>query len=275
MTPQPPSRIGDRAEETVPAETLLHLQKMEACALLAVGVVHDINNILQSGRLAAEAIGRRREELQEAIAPVLEAIEMASALTRELFEFVRSKTTAAHAVDLREVGINVVRLMGRTLPVTIKLVVRLPENIWPVLLSAGQCAQVLLNLLVNARDAMPDGGVLTVQIVNHRVTPRTIERCRPSDQHSPPLHPGDYVALRVKDTGTGVPLDRRTRIYEPFWTSKEAVGGGIGLGLTLCHSIVGGAGGTILVEGNGKAGAIFTVLLPRHHEEALAASTPP
>jgi two-component system cell cycle sensor histidine kinase/response regulator CckA len=267
MTPQLPSTIHNTAEENITAEKLVYLQKMEAFALLAVGVVHDLNNALQNARLTAEAFGQTGDKPLEAAAQILEDIDVASSFTRALLDIVRRQTPSARAIDLGDTTTRVLRFIGRTLPETIRLVARVAKNVWPVLLSDGQCEQILLNLLVNARDAMPAGGVLTVEVANRRVTRRTIEKYRMSDWPSPSIFRGDYVVLRVKDTGTGIPKEVQAQIYQPFWTSKEA-SAGTGIGLTLCHSIIAAAGGAIFAESNGRVGTVFTVLLPRHRERA-------
>src|SRR5580698_1982260 len=184
MTPQLPSTTHNTVEENITEEKLLYLQKMEAFALLAVGVVHDLNNALQSARLTAEAFSeafsQTGDKPLEAAAQILEDIDVASSFTRALLDIVRRQTPAARAVDLGDAVARILRFVGHTLPETIRLVARLAKKIWPVLLSDGQCEQILLNLLVNARDAMPAGGVLTVEVANRRVTRRTIEKYRMS-----------------------------------------------------------------------------------------------
>ncbi len=242
---------------------------MQLSAVLAVGLVHDFNNVLQSVRLGAEAIGKSRYQdahAQEVVASMLDAVGVAGSLTRQLLACGRRERPTAAATDVGRAVSRVLRLMGQTLPEAIEIVGPAATQLWPVLMEVGRCEQIVLNLLINARDAMPDGGRLKIEAFNRLVTKSAIKR------HKFTISEGEYVTLRVCDSGGSFSDADTSRIFEPFQTSKISTGG-TGLGLSVCSSIVRAAKGEIHARRNSSGGATFTVLLPRYYDH-LTTSMP-
>jgi two-component system, cell cycle sensor histidine kinase and response regulator CckA len=238
-------------------EELRQAQRLEAVGRLAGGIAHDFNNLLTaiSGFTAFALAGLDSRDLEGARADVAEvgrAAERAATLTQQLLAFSRSQPGLAESVDLndivRELGAMLGRLIGEHIEVSIDLADDLPA----VEVDPGHMQQVIANLTINARDAMPSGGRLTIST-------RVIE------------HEGaTHVELAVADTGHGMDGGTRDRIFEPFFTTKP-VGEGTGLGLSSVYGIVRGAGGTVVVETEPRRGSTFRVLLPPRHRGAAAA----
>ena len=254
-----------RAEEERAAleAQLRQVQKMEAIGRLAGGVAHDFNNILTSILSTAELMKGElapghpcRADAEQIEEDALRASE----LTRQLLAFARRQMVAPKAVRVDERASGMEKMLCRVLGENVILVTEFAEDCWPVLIDPGQLEQVIVNLAVNARDAMPDGGRLTISAENVRVA--TDERCGE-------LSPGDYVLMTVSDSGGGMSSEVLTRIFEPFFTTKGARG--VGLGLATCYGIVRQAGGEVLVESTPGAGSRFHVYLPR---AAAAAAEP-
>jgi signal transduction histidine kinase/ActR/RegA family two-component response regulator len=254
-----------RADEAVRAmgEQLAHAQKMEGIGRLAGGVAHDFNNLLTvilSHAHLAEAELREGDPLRELVAPIREAAQRASTLTRQLLAFARRQVIQPRVVDLGVVVRDMSGLLQRVLGETIAVRSELADGLWPVRIDVGQLEQVLVNLAVNARDAMPGGGRLTIGAVNEPVAADGAAR------HG--VASGDWVRLSVADTGHGMDAETLRRAFEPFFTTKGERG--TGLGLATCHGIVQQAGGRIRVESAPGAGATFHLLLPRHTGAATA-----
>jgi PAS domain S-box-containing protein len=248
-------------------EQLRHAQKMEAVGRLAGGVAHDFNNLLTAIRgnvemalLELTQSSPLRTELEQ----VLQAAETAASLTQQLLTFSRRQAHAPRVVELNHLVDNNVRLLQRLLGSAIEIVTSLDPDLWPVRVDPGQVDQLLMNLAVNARDAMPQGGVLRVTTHNHEVSSGR------ATTHG--VTPGRYVALTVSDTGTGMDDATRARIFEPFFTTKE-LGQGTGLGLSTVYGIVQQSGGFIDVESAPGEGSTFRILLP-HVEQTEAAAAP-
>jgi CheY-like chemotaxis protein len=230
---------------------------MEAVGRLAGGIAHDFNNLLTVitgrsrlllGRLAPDDPLRRGVEIIDATA------ERAGLLTRQLLAFSRKQVLSPAVLDLNEVVTGVTDLLRRLIGETIDLDVRLAPSPGRVRVDRGQIEQVLVNLVVNARDAMPRGGRITIE--TSRVVPTA-----PRDGGPPGLAPGSSVRLAVTDTGTGMDAGTRARIFEPFFTTKEP-GKGTGLGLATVYGIVTQSGGRLEVESEPGAGSAFTIFLP-------------
>jgi signal transduction histidine kinase len=244
-------------------EELQHAQKMEAVGLLAGGVAHDFNNLLLVMLVYAEML---RDECGTAdpkypeLVEIVHAIDRAQALTRQLLAFSRKQPTEPVVLNLGDVITGFHSMLRRTLPASIEIVTLSPDEIWPVLADKGLLEQVLMNLAVNARDAMPDGGRFEVAIENRRI--------EQSSDHGVPA--GDYVAARISDTGTGIAPEHLERIFDPFFTTKER-GRGTGLGLSMCYGIIAQAGGQLTVESKPGAGTSFHILLPRTDRPAQQA----
>ena len=263
------TEIKQAAEERVRLEDQLReAQKMESVGRLAAGVAHDFNNLLTPMLGYAEMLldetpinGRHREELQE----IKQAAERARDLTRQLLAFGRKQILSLKPVDLRSVIVGFEKLLRRTVREDIRIDVRLPHTLGMTRADAGQIEQVLMNLAVNAQDAMPEGGLLQLELADVVV----------GDTHpgapAEPL-PGSYITLVVRDSGCGMDHTTLDRICEPFYTTKEH-GKGTGLGLSTVYGIVKQHGGHLRIDSSPGQGSTFTVFLPRM--EMPADSTQP
>ena len=257
---QPPLVIALARDVTQRAQLELQLrqsQKMQAIGRLAGGVAHDFNNLLTAIKGHADLLlqelpeeGAGHGDLQE----ILKASERAAGLTRQLLAFTRQQVFKPEVLDLNAVVNDMERMLSRLIGEQIDLVTR-PGDIGLVRGDRGQLEQVLLNLVVNARDAMPAGGRLTIETANETVTPDAAAVYAF-------FRPGEYVVLSVTDTGVGMDADTMTRVFEPFFTTKEQ-GQGTGLGLSTAYGIVKQSDGFIFVESAPGAGTAFRVLLPR------------
>lgn len=237
-------------------EQLRQSQRLESIGLLAGGVAHDFNNLLTAitgyGELARASLVRDthvRDDLDE----VLRAAGRASDLTRQLLAFGRRQTMVSETVDLNEVVERTQALVTRLLDVDIEVVCLLDSELGAVHADPGQLEQVLLNLALNARDAMDAGGTLTFATCNETVEP------------GEPIPPGDYVVVSVADTGHGIDPEVRERLFEPFFTTKE-LGKGTGLGLAVVFGIVDQSRGHVVVRSEPGRGSEFRVMLPRTDE---------
>ena len=245
-----PTVIGVLVEDTTARKELeLQLaqsQKMEAVGRLAGGVAHDFNNLLTViksystmllGALEGDA---RREDVKEIDA----AADRAAALTRQLLAFSRRQMMQPRALRLNAVVTDIEKMLRRLIGEDVVLVTRLDPDLWLVHADPGQIEQVVVNLAVNARDAMPSGGRLTIETTN-------VAR-----------DDGDYVVLAISDTGVGMTPEVRGHLFEPFFTTKEQ-GKGTGLGLSTVYGIVKQSGGDIDVQAEPGAGSRFSIALPR------------
>jgi len=233
-------------------------QKLEAIGHLARGVAHDFNNILtviQGHQHLIQAERRLPPKAADSVAQIGVAAERAAELTRQLLTFSRRQPLEARLLDMNEVIGRLTQMLRRVMGEDIRLRVFCSRRACGVMADAGMMEQVLLNLAVNARDAMPHGGCLTVRTEHRRL--RSLPPGAPGS-----AGPGSYVALTVRDTGDGIPPENLERIFEPFFTTKSA-GKGTGLGLATVRSIVEQHGGWIEVESRLSGGTAFRVLLPR------------
>jgi len=237
---------------------LLHAQKMEAIGRLAGGVAHDFNNLLSVihgyteillRRFSAENPARREAER------VLHATERAALLTQQLLALGRKQVLAPRVLDLNSVLRDMDRVLPRLVREDIELVIRKEAELWRVRADPAQMEQVIVNLAVNARDAMASGGRLTLETKNVELDHSLLRR-------DPSLPPGRYVVLTVSDTGIGMDAETRAKIFEPFFTTKE-IGKGTGLGLATVYGIVQQSGGHISVDSEPGKGSTFRVYLPQ------------
>lgn len=249
-------------------EQLLHSQKMEAVGRLAGGVAHDFNNLLNVIVGYAELLARSlppRDSRRSRIEQILQAATRAGALTGRLLAFSRKQVLQPKVVDVNAAVGETEQMLRRVIGEDVELVLHLGQKRGNVRVDPGQLEHVLLNLAVNARDAMPRGGVLTLATAEAEVGR---EASGPA-----PRSPGRYVVLSVTDTGVGMDAETRARVFEPFFTTKPA-GEGTGLGLATVYGIVQRSGGFVTVESEPQRGSTFRVYLP-HVDEPPEATLPP
>jgi PAS domain S-box-containing protein len=241
------------------AETeLRHSQKMESVGRLAGGVAHDFNNLLTAidgFATLSQAAMPQGSPAWEDIEQIKIATQRAAALTRQLLVFGRRQASEVRHVDLSELLSRMERLLHPLIGETIRLELRLSPEPAVVRVDAGQIEQVVVNLVVNARDAMPAGGRIIIET-------RRMELDDAFRREHAGTAPGRYVMFSVTDSGVGIPADIQTRIFEPFFTTKE-VGKGTGLGLATCYAIVKQHGGNIWCYSEMGRGTTFKVYLPR------------
>jgi signal transduction histidine kinase/ActR/RegA family two-component response regulator len=253
----------DEAEEHV-----RQLQKMEALGQLTGGVAHDFNNLLQAVRSSLhmlEAGGELRgAESRRALKVASQAVDRGATLTQHLLAFARRQRLAPAPVDLGAQVLGMATLLERTLGGAIRIRIDRDADVPPALVDPHQFDIALLNLAINARDAMPDGGTLTIAVTSLRVG-------MACEETSPALEPGGYVAVTVRDSGAGMPPDVLARACEPFFTTKP-VGQGSGLGLSMVHGLTAQSGGGIRLESHPGLGTAVTLYLPHAPVESPAES---
>ncbi|MBI4862801.1 MAG: PAS domain-containing protein [Candidatus Riflebacteria bacterium] len=241
--------------------SLAQARKLESVGLLAGGVAHEFNNILTTilgySELMAEGFSRG-DPLASDLAEIRTSADRAVRLTSQLLAFARRQLLEPRAVDLNRVVTDLAAMLGRLIGEHIELRLDLAEDLGRVWIDPGQLEQVIVNLTVNARDALPDGGTLTFR------TAAFVSGAGPTD-----LGPGPYVILAVTDTGRGMDEATRARVFEPFFTTKPR-GQGTGLGLSMVHGIVEQSGGRIWCQSEPGRGTTFTLCLPRVEDSAEA-----
>jgi signal transduction histidine kinase len=258
-----------RAEQRRTAEALVEsqnqlrqAQKLEAIGRLAGGIAHDFNNLLTVILGFADLVladlesdNQHREDVQE----IRNAAARAVDLTRQLLAFSRQQVLDPAVVNLGGVVEDVARLLKRVIGADIVISTTTPPDLWLVKADRTQLDQIVMNLAVNARDAMRSGGTLSLETANVVIT-------EPGGRNQPPT-PGMYVMLRTRDSGEGIPADVLPKIFEPFFTTKLT---GSGLGLSMVYGIVQQSGGRIFVDSTPGAGTAFTIYLPRATEGDIA-----
>jgi len=242
-------------------EAQLHqAQKMEAVGLLTSGIAHDFNNLLMivSGNITLLEADLDTDDArrQRFIASALSGCERASELSKRLLSFVRREPVDPQSVDINEVIARTSDLAWHSLGDRIATTSRLSDDLWPVFVDPNQLETALLNLALNARDAMEGGGRLTVETINCQVD-------EASDDTHPGIAPGDYVAISIGDTGSGMPPEVRDKAFDPFFTTKEA-GKGTGLGLSQVNGFVTRFGGRCIIDSEPGRGTTVKLYLPRH-----------
>lgn len=246
-----------RAAEALRASQLQlqQSQKLEAVGQLAGGVAHDFNNLL-TAILGYTDLSLRRNDVEDPVRRNLEetkkAAERAASLIRQLLAFSRKQILEPKVLDLNVVVKDMHKMLTRLIGENIDLATKQADDLGIVKADPCQVEQIIVNLVVNARDAMPRGGKVTIETANV-----TLEELKHVS-----IQPGPYVMLAVSDTGTGIDEETQTRIFEPFFTTKE-VGKGTGLGLSTVYGIVKQSGGNIWVYSEPEVGTVFKVYLPR------------
>ena len=253
--------VRDITERVQMEQHLRQSQKMDAVGRLAGGVAHDFNNLLTVINGYAElllAVTPTTDERREQMLAIHQAGSRAAGLTAQLLAFSRKTFVEPKVVDINEVVKASSRLLVRLIREDVRLVFEPDSNIGLIKADAGQIEQAIMNLVVNSRDAMPDGGTLTIRTCNWNT-----DNSRPSDGSA--IEPGSYVCLELADTGCGMTEETAARIFEPFFTTKD-VGKGTGLGLAVVHGMIKQLGGHISVTSEPGSGTCFRLLFPTTHE---------
>jgi two-component system, cell cycle sensor histidine kinase and response regulator CckA len=252
--------MRDITEKQLLEEQFRQAQKMEAVGKLAGGIAHDFNNLLtiihtytELTLSATPESDPRHADLSE----VMHATTSAARLTRQMLAFSRKQVLAPARIDLNEATGGVIAMIKRIIGDNIEVSTNLRDGVAPIWADVGQLEQVLLNLSVNARDAMPNGGLLTIETSNVRLESGY------SSHHGQPIPAGEYVLLTVADTGSGMTEDVQRQIFDPFFTTKEP-GKGTGLGLSTVYGIVKQSEGHIWVYSETGQGTVFKIYLPRY-----------
>lgn len=239
-------------------------QKMNAVGTLAGGIAHDFNNVLTAILLSSDHLLLSLRPSDSSFADLMEIkrnANRAAVLVRQLLAFSRKQTMRPTVLSMTDVIGDLRMLVDRLTGSNVKLQLDFARDLWPVKTDLGQFEQVLINLTVNARDAMPEGGTVTVRTQN-------IEASQVSGLNHRGMEVGDYVLIEVEDEGTGITPEVLDQIFEPFFTTKD-VGKGTGLGLSMVYGIVKQSGGYIYPDSTVGKGTVFRIYLPRHIEEVV------
>ncbi len=255
--------IIDNTEQKKIEAQLIQANKMEGIGRLAGGIAHDFNNLLGAIIGYSDLILETIEEdnpIRSEVTSIIKAGKKAAVLTKQLLAFSRRQVLQLKIVNLNTLILDLERMLKRLLPENIRLFTILDENLWQVKIDPVQIEQVLINLALNARDAMREGGKLSIESSNITITDRT-------GHDFIGLKSGQYVMLRVTDTGHGMDGEFKEKIFEPFFTTK-APGKGTGLGLSTAYGIIKQSKGFIFVDSAPDVGSTFSIYLPRVEEEA-------
>ena len=250
--------VSDISDRVKLEDQLRQAQKMEAVGRLAGGIAHDFNNLLTAIRGNAELMSHRVKMdpvMAAEVDEILHASDRAASLTRQLLAFSRKQILQPTKIDINEIVGGVARMARRLIGTEVQLKLQLAKSVAKILADPAQIEQVLLNLIVNARDAMPTGGMITVQTKNVHLNAQSPQIRQAG------IAAGAFVMLAVTDNGIGMDQATQARIFEPFFTTKET-GRGTGLGLSTVYGIVRQTGGAITVTSERGEGASFRVYLP-------------
>ena len=260
---------AERAREAVAAQ-LRQSQKMEAVGQLTGGIAHDFNNILTVILANADAL-QEDEKLDPAVAgrldQIAQAVERASGLTRQLLAFSRKQPLSPRRTDINALVTTTGKLLRRALGEQIEIESVLADGLWAVHIDRTQLETAMVNLCINARDAMPDGGKLLIETSNVTLDEAYVA-------HTPDAVAGDYAMLAISDTGTGIPPEMLGKVFEPFFTTKD-VGKGTGLGLSMVYGFIKQSNGHITIDSEVGRKTTFKLYLPRSVAAPCDAATPP
>jgi PAS domain S-box-containing protein len=248
-------------------EALRQSQKMEAVGQLTGGIAHDFNNLLTGivgslDLLQTRLHQGRTDNFARYINAAMTSANRAAALTHRLLAFARRQPLVPKSVDVNELVVSLEDLLRRTIGETIDLEIAASDDLWCTLCDPNQLESALLNLAINARDAMPDGGKLTIKTANARLDSVTAD--------TPALSPGDYVRIDVTDTGVGMSAEVAARAFDPFFTTKP-IGQGTGLGLSMIYGFARQSNGHATIDSKIGQGTTIRLYLPRHHGDGAAA----
>jgi len=238
---------------------------METVGQLAGGIAHDFNNVLSAIMMANDFLLNAHKPTDPSFQDIMQIKQnatRAATLVRQLLAFSRRQTLRPQVLDLGDALSDLTMLLRRLIGEKVKLDLVHGRDLWPVKVDVSQFEQVVVNLAVNARDAMPDGGKLTVKTAN-------VTADEAAQLSYKGLPAADYVRIEIADTGTGIPADIVDKIFEPFFSTKE-VGKGTGLGLSTVYGIVKQTGGFVYVDSVPGEGTAFRIFLPRHRPELEA-----
>jgi two-component system cell cycle sensor histidine kinase/response regulator CckA len=243
---------------------------MQAVGQLAGGIAHDFNNVLSAIMMATDFLLNAHKPTDPSFQDIMQIKQntnRAASLVRQLLAFSRRQTLRPQVLDLGDTLSDLTMLLRRLIGEKVKLEVVHGRDLWPVKVDLSQFEQVIVNLAVNARDAMPEGGRLTVRTAN-------VSAGGGAAANRKGMPAADYVLVEVNDTGTGIPPEIIDKVFEPFFSTKE-VGKGTGLGLSTVYGIVKQTGGFVYVDSETGKGTTFSIFLPRHVPEAAAEAEAP
>jgi signal transduction histidine kinase/ActR/RegA family two-component response regulator len=253
------SMVQDVTQHKLLEDQLRQAQKMEAIGRLAGGVAHDFNNLLTAisgyANLVLDRLRERDSHLREDVREIDKAAQRAHSLTRQLLAFSRKQLLQPQVLNFNDVVGDMDTMLRRLIGEDIEIVTVYGSGLARVQADPGQLQQVIINLVVNARDEMPGGGTLSIETANAAISPAEASR------HDSDVQAGSFVTLTIRDTGRGMDEETKARLFEPFFT-KKGVGKGTGLGLATVYGIVKQSGGFIDVESAPGEGAAFTIHLP-------------
>lgn len=247
-------------------EALRQSQKMEAVGQLTGGIAHDFNNLLTGivgslDLLQTRLNQGRTDNVARYIDAAMTSANRAAALTHRLLAFARRQPLIPKSVDANQLVVSLEDLLRRTIGETIDLEIAASDDLWPTLCDPNQLESALLNLAINARDAMPDGGKLKIVTANARLDSVTAD--------TPALLPGDYICIAVTDTGVGMSAEVAARAFDPFFTTKP-IGQGTGLGLSMIYGFARQSNGHVTIDSRIGQGTSVRLYLPRHHGDLAA-----
>ena len=252
----------EMAERALAEESLRQSQKMEAIGQLSGGIAHDFNNLLAimqgNLQLARKRLQQGKSDIQRYLDGALDAIQRAASVTHRVLAFSRKQPLSPRPVDLNVLLQDMGDLLRHSVGERVNIEMRCDAN-WTVWCDANQMETVIINLALNARDAMPNGGTLTISTADRLV------------QASDDIAGGEYVELRIADTGTGMTEEVRRRAVDPFFTTKPQ-GRGTGLGLSMVFGYVRQSNGNLRIDSELEMGTVITILMPRHEAQSAAAS---